>query len=356
MVAHAKTVLILISISALLLAQQAGPRFEAQSRLVQVPITVTDAKGKFVDGLEAEDFVILDNGKPVERAAIDTIATGTAPIAIAIAIQSSGISTAVLAKVRKIGSMIHPLIVGDRGCAAVVSFASRVRWLIECTNDASKLTDAFWRLQPGEEKAGRMLDAVSESIERLKRREGSRRIVLLISESRDRGSEAEFEATLKAAQLAGITVYSATYSAFKTAMTAKPSDTAPVYLPSQPDAPRADARNPPGRDERMPIPQAAQRADILGGLSELSRLSQPQTTLLFAEATGGLTLPFTRQKALEQAIEKLGAELHSQYLLSFATATPVVEGYHRLEVRLARKGDFRLRARPGYWAVSTATQ
>ena len=341
--------------AATLLAQEPDTRFDAQTRLVQVPVTVTDAKGKFVDGLEVEDFVLLDNGKPVERAAIDTIATGTAPIAIVIAIQSSGISTAALAKIRKIGSMIQPLITGDRGCAAVVSFASRVRWLTECTNDAGKLTDAFWRLQPGEEKAGRMLDAVSEGIERLNRRSGSRRVLLLISESRDRGSDAGFEATLKAAQASAIVVYAATYSAFKTAMTAKPSDTAPVYLPARPESPRAQAGSPPGR-EHVPIPPAAQQADILGGLTELSRLSQPETTLLLAEATGGLTLPFTRQKALEEAIEKLSAELHSQYVLSFAPVAAAEESYHRLEVRLRRGGKYQVRARPGYWAAAPGSE
>lgn len=347
----AGAVIVITAATSLLLAQDAT-RFTTQSRLVQVPVTVTDAKGKFVDGLEAEDFVIFDNGKPVERAAIDSFATGTAPIAIAIAVQSSGISTAVLAKVRKVGSMIQPLITGDRGCAALVSFASRVRWLAECTNDATKLVDAFWRLQPGEEKSGRMLDAVKEAIDRLGRRQGSRRVILLISESRNRGSEAEFEATLKVAQLAGVTVYAATYSAFKTAMTAKPADTAPVYLPPHPEPPRSDPGNPPGRGERVSIPPAAQRADILGGLGELARLSQPQTTHLFAEATGGLAVPFTRQKALENAIERLGTELHSQYVLSFAPATPAEDGYHRLEVRLERKGDYRVRARPGYWATN----
>ena len=197
-----------------------------------------------------------------------------------------------------------------------------------------------------------MLDAVSEGIERLNRRPGSRRVLLLISESRDRGSEAEFEATLKAAQVSAITVYAATYSAFKTAMTAKPSDTAPVYLPPQRESPRADAGSPPGR-EHVPIPPASQRVDILGGLDELARLSQPQTTLLLAEATGGITLPFTRQKALEEAIEKLSAELHSQYVLSFAPAPSEDDSYHRLEVRVRRAGKYEVRARPGYWATAT---
>jgi VWFA-related protein len=342
-----------VVVVSILSAQEDSNRFGVQSRLVQVPVTITDAKGRFVDGLEAEDFLVLDNGKPVDRTAIDTIATGTAPIAIVVAVQSSGISTAVLAKVRKIGSMIQPLITGERGCAAVVSFASRVRWLSECTNDASKLTNAFWTIRPGEEKAGRMLDAVQEGIERLSRRSNSRRVLLLISESRDRGSETDVETAVKAAQMASVTIYSATYSAFKTAMTAKPSDTAPVYLPTHPEYPRAEAGSPPGR-EHTPIPPPAQRVDILGGLGELNRLSLPQTTQVFAETTGGTTFPFTRQKALEQAIEKLGTELHSQYVISFAPDAATVPGYHRLEVRISRKGDHRIRARPGYWAGGLA--
>jgi VWFA-related protein len=341
-----------ILLLALLAHAQETTRFGAQSRLVQIPVTVTDAKGRTVDNLDAGDFVILDNGKPVDRTAIDTIATGTAPISIVIAVQASGISTAALAKIRKVGSMIQPLITGERGCAAVVSFASRVRWLTECTNDPSAITNAFAAFRPGEEKAGRMLDAMHEAIERLKKRSANRRVLLLISETRDRGSEADLEATLKDAQAAAVTVYSATYSAFKTAMTARPSDTAPVYLPSGPEKPRAEAGSPPGR-EHVPIPPPAQRADILGGLSELSRLSNPQTTLLFAQATGGTTFPFTRQKALEEAIEKLGVELHSQYVLSFIPPPQEGESYHRLEVRVVGKSDYKIRARPGYWAGIT---
>ncbi|MCU1257205.1 MAG: hypothetical protein JWO80_90, partial [Bryobacterales bacterium] len=64
--------------------------------------------------------------------------------------------------------------------------------------------------------------------------------------------------------------------------------------------------------------------------------------------TGGATLPFLRQKGLENAIEKLGAELHTQYVLSFAPDASA-PGYHDLEVRLVRGGDFHIRARPGYW-------
>ena len=117
---------------ALTLAAQ-DPQFDVQSRLVLVPVNVTDAKDRTVDGLEPKDFVVFDNGRP-QKATVDTLATGVAPIALVIAIQTSGISKAVLEKVRKVGAMIQPLVTGERGCAAVVSFSERVRWIQECTN------------------------------------------------------------------------------------------------------------------------------------------------------------------------------------------------------------------------------
>jgi hypothetical protein len=49
-----------------------NPRFGVQSRLVLVPVTVTDAKGRAVNGLEANDFVVLDNGRP-QKATVDTL-------------------------------------------------------------------------------------------------------------------------------------------------------------------------------------------------------------------------------------------------------------------------------------------
>ena len=75
-----------------------------------------------------------------------------------------------------------------------------------------------------------MLDAVQSSVEHLRRRPGSRRVLLLISESRDRGSESALEAVTVAAQSADVTVYAATYSALKTAFTSK----APVSQPRRP--------------------------------------------------------------------------------------------------------------------------
>ena len=336
------------------------PRFGVQSRLVLVPVTVTGMKGRPVDGLEIQDFVVLDNGRP-QKATVDAMGTGVAPIALVVAIQASGISRAVLDKVRKIGAMIQPVITGERGCAAVVSFSERIAWIQECTDNGDALAYALEQVRPGAAKRARMLDAVYQSIERLGRRPNSRRVLLLISESRDRGSETALDQVLVATQAAGVTVYAATYSAFETAFTSKSSAIGEPQMHKRPNTPSDETGTLGGGPPSCGphgcldpwVPPAEQRVDLLGGIGELVRLGKTNTTQALTKGTGGATFPFTRLKGLEEAIEKLGAELHSQYLLGFTPDDSTV-GYHSLEVRVA--GDFRVRARVGYWSTQPSGQ
>jgi VWFA-related protein len=227
-----------------------------------------------------------------------------------------------------------------------------VEWLQDCTNDPDALTRAFHKLQTGEEKKGRMLDAVDQAIERLGKLSNVRRVLLLISESRDRGSETSLETVAVDAQKAGVTVYAATYSAFGTGFTAKPSEYSPPPPPSDPPLSNQEPETLPDRDT-VPISPPARRVDLIGAIGEFSRIGKVKATEALATATGGTQFPFTRQKGLEDAIEKLGSELETQYVLSFAPETPA-PGYHHVEVRLSGKGKYRIRTRPGYWAVQVS--
>src|SRR5206468_4559806 len=107
-----------------------------------VPLTVKNAAGDFVSGLEPSDFLVFDNGRP-QKATVDTIDTGVAPIALVVAVQSSGISAAVIEKAQKIGVMIQPMVTGERGAAALVSFDQKGNWLQDFTNDEDVRADAF---------------------------------------------------------------------------------------------------------------------------------------------------------------------------------------------------------------------
>jgi VWFA-related protein len=195
-----------------------------------------------------------------------------------------------------------------------------------------------------------MLDAAAESVERLRARPKTRRILLLISESRDRGSETGLEQVAVAAESAGVMVYAATFSAFGTAFTDKQAPQSKLPEGMRRSTPGKEEPGAPLRRDRDPnLTPPEQRVDALGGLEELGRLGTVNTVEVLTRRTGGLVQSFARLKGLEEAMLRLSDEVHGQYVLSFAPEEGAA-GYRTLEVRLKRAGDYRVRARPGYWA------
>ncbi len=290
--------------------------------LVLVPVTVTDAKGKTIDGLQAEDFILKDDDAPQKQIRLDTSDTVLAPIALVVAIQASGISQPALEKIRKVGSLMQPLVGGNRSSAAILAYDAEVRTLLDFTRDGDKITGAFETVQARTIKDGVLLDAAMQSIQMLSTRpENYRRILITLGESRDRGSKSKIDKVTEAAQRAGVVIYPITYSAQKTAWTAKPQDNPP--LPMGPD--------------------------YIGVFVELGRMGTANQADVMAKQTGGQHLSFTRLQGLEEALGRLGNEIHSQYLLSFVPEESKNKGYHRLIVEVRGHNGAVIRARPGYW-------
>ncbi|MBK5294966.1 MAG: VWA domain-containing protein [Acidobacteriia bacterium] len=280
------------------------------------PVSVTDRSGHPIDGLSERDFVLLDNGEPRKMDG-DIIIE---PIALVIAVQTSSSSAAALTKVRAVGSMIEPLITGQRGTAAVLTFDNQLKLVQPFTGDADLLPKAFRSLRPAG-SGGRMLDAVEESVRLL--REGPahhRRVLLLIGEAKDRSSEAAVESVLTEAQRENISIYAVTYSTFLSAFSVKAHEVPP-----------------PGG------------MDLLALFSQLRIHAKENAAESLTRYTGGRRYFFLKQKALEQAVSAIGEELHSQYLLSFAPAPESRTAYRSIAVKVPSRPDAVVRSRPGYW-------
>jgi hypothetical protein len=84
-------------------------------------------------------------------------------------------------------------------------------------------------------------------------------------------------------------------------------------------------------------------------IGELARLGKTNVIQALTTATGGADFPFFKERGIENAIEKLGAEVHSQYMLSFPQRdnTP---GPHLIEVAVPDREGLRIRSRRTYWA------
>jgi VWFA-related protein len=268
---------------------------------------------------------------------LDSFDTGVAKISLVIAVQTSGISTPALTKIRRIGGMIQPLVIGSGGEAAVVSFDDKVTWSQDFTSDSGAIQRAVENLKPGSYTDARMLDAVAEVSDRMKQRRG-RKVLLLISESRDRGSKIKFEQAMEAVGSQGIEVFGAHYSAYSTALVAKPGDRPDLH-----DAPAP----------RIEGPDGSPTANPLAIFTELGRLGKVNAIEALTRSTGGSDYPFLKERGVESAIEKLGVEVHSQYILSFLPRGEP-KGMHRIDVSVRGRNDLRVHSRRDWWPDPTS--
>jgi hypothetical protein len=69
---------------------------------------------------------------------------------------------------------------------------------------------------------------------------------------------------------------------------------------------------------------------------------------LAAVATGGTLFPTWKDHSIQSAIDEIGGELHSQYLLMYVPTGTDAYGYHEIKVEVD-KNDLKVRSRPGYY-------
>lgn len=314
------------------------------TKVVIAPTTVTDNDGRFINGLQVNDFVLTDNDKP-QRITQDVVFQ---PLSLVVAVQSNAQVEGIIPKLQKIGPAIGSLIAGESGEVAVVGFDHRIMDLQEFTSDPQKLDLAFKKLKPGSSSAA-LNDASMHAINLLRNRpQNRRRVLLLISETRDVAGSMHPREVLSAAQFANVLVYSINISRLMSSFTKSAPYTRPDPIPPE-------ARRSPTGGVLTPTQSLQMHGtgnfvplfvEIFKGVKGIF-IDNPSE--LYTKYTGGREYSFASEKALGQAITDIGEELHSQYLLSYTPTNLVEAGFHTIEVRVKGRPNLKVRTRPGYW-------
>lgn len=321
------------------------------TKVVIAPTTVTDGDGKFVNGLQVGDFVLTDNEKP-QRITQDVVFQ---PLSMVVAVQANAQVEGILPKLQKIGPAINALVTGETGEVAVIGFDHRIQTLQEFTSDPDKLDLAFKKLKVGSSSAV-LNDVTMHAINLLRNRpQNRRRIILLISETRDVAGSMHPREVLSAAQFANVLIYSINISRLMSSVTKSAPYTRPDPIPPE-------ARRSPTGGVLTPT-QSLQMSgtgnfvpmfvEIFKGVKGLF-FDNPSE--LYTKYTGGREYSFMSQRALEQAITDIGEELHSQYLLSYTPTNLDEAGFHTIEVRVKGRPNLKIRTRPGYWIAGGPQQ
>jgi len=322
-------------------------RISVTTNVVTAPTVVLDAGGHLVNGLTAQDFVIFDNEKPQEFKVDVTFQ----PIDLIVVVQADAVTYDVLPRIRKVAPLFDSLVTGESGQVSVIAFDHRIRVMQEFTSDPVKIRKALDTVQPGSSSA-RQIDALSDATRMLSRRpKDRRRIILLISETRDKGSEGKLRDLLLLAEVNNVMVYTINMSRFINTLTAKTPVPRPSPIP-------VEARRMPNGQTATPndmLQYNGWNSNALPAFVEIFRqaksvfVSNPAEVL--TKFTGGREYGFVSQRALEEAISGIGEELHSQYLISYTPSTLADGGWHTIRVEV-RRPNMTIRTRPGYWLAA----
>jgi Ca-activated chloride channel homolog len=283
-------IIFLLSVSSL--AEQSDDVIRIETDLVLINATVTDATGRYVSNLRAEDFLLKEDGT---KRQIAHFAAEDAPFAAAILIDSSGSMKIKLPRARVAASQFaDSLREGD--VIAVYGFNTVIEQLQDFTS-IRDITPDVWEMEA--KGFTSLYDCLYEALEALGKRKEQRRAIILVSDGADTNSRHSAEQVLGLALEIGAAIYSV-------------------------DIAEANA----GKDSSTFL-----AGGILKGL---------------ADKTGGQYIKSVGGKQLNERLLDISKELRSQYTLGFYPEKQANKRRHKLALEVQSRQGVKVRARQEY--------
>jgi VWFA-related protein len=302
--------------------QQLPPTIRVNTSVVLVPTLVEKPSGEVVYGLAAKDFTLEDNGVKQEIHVDDDL--DTQPVSLVVCIQRGRSSALEFSKLAKLGPLLDLFTAGGRGEVAFVEFDSKPVYREAFSRDTTDITEDLQNLRPGDGGAA-IFDAVGYSVDLLEHRAPDhRRVLLLISESRDHGSK-----TVSAQDLverigtSNTLVLSLTFSPTKAGLMDWGSGNG-------------------GGGSSINV-----LAPLMMALAAVHKNAAREIAIM----SGGEYAAFTREKSFQDRVDELASHARNRYILSFHPGD-LTPGLHNIQVKLNNDYDARVVARASYWAVN----
>lgn len=266
-------------------------------RLVNVFANVTDENGALVGGLNKEDFLVTEDGRPQNIAVFER--QSEIPLSVVLAIDTSGSVRKDLAvELNAAHRFVHSLLrAGDK--LQLLEFSMDVREAVPFTGNLAQIDRGLDSMRGGPATA--LYDAIYLAAQNLEKRPG-RKVLVIVSDGGNTVKGVDYPRALEAALRNEVMVYSL-----------------------------------------IDVPIAASAGRNTGGEHAMITLS---------EQTGGKHY-YAAATQLDQAFQKVADDLHTQYLLGYYPARKTGNAdFRRIEVKLTatEKAKFTIRHRTGYYA------
>ncbi|MBV8673654.1 MAG: hypothetical protein JOZ33_09495 [Acidobacteriaceae bacterium] len=304
--------------------QLAPPTIRVNTSVVLVPTLVEKSSGAVLYGLEPKDFTLLDNGVPQSVHVDEDL--DSSPVSLVICMERGRDAALEFDKFAHLGPLLELFTGQDRGEVALVVFDSKPVYLEGFQKDTSYIQRDLQQLPPGDGGAA-IVDAAGFSIGLLEGRPADhRRVLLLISETRDHGSRVvTIPQLVQRIGISNTLVLSLTFS------------------PSTAELIDWGKGNTNGGTE----------LNLMAPLVMAINAMRKNTPKTLASMSGGEYGSFTTEKGFEGRVSEVANHVRNRYMLSFRP-TDLSPGLHTIKVSLTEDYKAHVVARASYWAVNDA--
>ncbi|MBV8632328.1 MAG: hypothetical protein JOZ83_15475 [Silvibacterium sp.] len=305
--------------------QLAPPTIRVNTSVVLVPTLVEKSSGAVIYGLQPKDFTLLDNGVPQSVHVDEEL--DSSPVSLVICMERGRDAALEFDKFARLGPLLELFTGEDRGEVALVVFDSKPVYLEGFQKDTAYIQHDLQQLPPGDGGAA-ILDAAGFSIGLLEGRPPDhRRVLLLISESRDHGSRVvTIPELVQRIGISNTLVLSLTFS------------------PAVAELADWGKGNTNGGTE----------LNIMAPLTMAINAMRRNTPKTLASMSGGEYGSFNTEKAFVNRVAEAASHARNRYLLSFRP-TDLTPGLHTIKVSLTENYGAHIVARASYWAVNDAS-
>lgn len=326
-------------------------RFKTGVELINVTATVTDGSGRFVSGLQKDDFRIFEDG---QEQPITHFNSERVPVSLGLVVDTSGsMEGEKWTNARQaLNRFLFELLDADDE-VFLYRFDNQPEMVEGWTTDKDRIARGLGRIRP--RGATSLYDAVAESVPLAQTGRHRKKALVVISDGNDTNSRATIRELKQIIRESEVLIYAVGIDSLAQATRGGGGMPPPISTP--PTGPRMPVPlpfpSPGGRRSPQPPPRTPPAVPPSGGHVTSRGLDDRVNVATLRDITddsGGRTEIVRTGRDLDPATASIADELSKQYYLGYPSPGKRDGVWHTIRVEL-RNGNHLVRARRGYVAT-----
>jgi VWFA-related protein len=328
-------------------------------KVVTLPVTVRDKKGKIVLNLTKDDFELEEDGKPQSIRYFNQ--ETNLPLTVGLLVDTSMSERDNIDRERSASrSFLDQMITRPVDRAFVIHFDREVELLQDLTSDHGKLEKAVGEIdteqavqstQTSDQDSGshrtmrgggtKLYDAIFLACDEITKKQKGRKAIVVLTDGEDRGSQETVNSAIESAQKAETVVYT-------------------IYIGGHEDHDNGFNNGggrggypgggyPGGRYPGGGYPGGGYPGGSRYPRQQENRPDGKKILQRIAQETGGRYFEAKKKDSVDDIYAQIAEELRTQFVLGYTPPKDQASGYHSIHLT-AKKKDLTVQTREGYYS------